>query len=296
MSATGKLDLDSLSYHELQKKCREEGLTASGNAMKLKQRLRTKLVGKVKTKKKFSPNSVEDLICPIIKQLPIDPVMAEDGKLYERAAIMKYFEDVAKDGVTTIKSPVTNEPMGCSLSTEKDMRNIIEFHVRRHDFEKELTDSWNQRHFKNRVHVLTEKAEGGCGVSASTLGNFYMHGFNGVTANRATAKYWYKKAADAGNIIGMAVTADFYANENRFRQATHLMAMAAGAGSDYACIKLGRWYAQGRFNVPKGLIQAKRLLSMAVNGECSCMHASTRNLIAEAKELLQELDNSMHTS
>ena len=31
---------------------------------------------------------VEELVCPICHELPVDPVTAEDGRLYERACIL----------------------------------------------------------------------------------------------------------------------------------------------------------------------------------------------------------------
>ena len=36
-------------------------------------------------------NVAADLRCPITQELPIDPVMAKDGKIYERTAILKWF-------------------------------------------------------------------------------------------------------------------------------------------------------------------------------------------------------------
>ena len=32
-----------------------------------------------------------DLLCPITQELPFDPVMAKDGKIYERTAILEWF-------------------------------------------------------------------------------------------------------------------------------------------------------------------------------------------------------------
>ena len=37
--------------------------------------------------KTTTSNVVDELLCPITQQLPADPVTAEDGRLYERAAI-----------------------------------------------------------------------------------------------------------------------------------------------------------------------------------------------------------------
>ena len=32
-----------------------------------------------------------DLRCPITQELPVDPVIAKDGKIYEREAILEWF-------------------------------------------------------------------------------------------------------------------------------------------------------------------------------------------------------------
>ena len=53
---------------------------------------------------------VESWTCPITYALLFDPVVAEDGKLYERAAIEEYLERKADQ--VTVKSPITNEEMG----------------------------------------------------------------------------------------------------------------------------------------------------------------------------------------
>ena len=63
-----------------------------------------------KPKKKQSP--ADDLICPITLLLPIDPVAAEDGRIYEHAAILRHIKGHDTD---SLKSPMTNEPMGPRL-------------------------------------------------------------------------------------------------------------------------------------------------------------------------------------
>ena len=45
------------------------------------------------------------LLCPITLELPVDPVVAEDGNVYERNAIEAQLK-------VRLKSPLTNEPMG----------------------------------------------------------------------------------------------------------------------------------------------------------------------------------------
>ena len=42
--------------------------------------------------KTTTSNMVDVLLCPITQQLPADPVTADDGRLYERAAIEEWIE------------------------------------------------------------------------------------------------------------------------------------------------------------------------------------------------------------
>ena len=53
-----------------------------------------------------------DLICPITHELPFDPVMAEDGRVYERNAIQEYFD--GKEAAL-VKSPMTNQMISKTL-------------------------------------------------------------------------------------------------------------------------------------------------------------------------------------
>ena len=53
----------------------------------------------------------EEWVCPITQELPLDPVTAEDGRVYERSAIATRLGRARPAG-EAVKSPVTNEPMG----------------------------------------------------------------------------------------------------------------------------------------------------------------------------------------
>ena len=57
----------------------------------------------------FSQSIVETITCPITAALPVVPVLAEDGRVYERAAIKRWIS-------TKARSPITNAPMGAHLA------------------------------------------------------------------------------------------------------------------------------------------------------------------------------------
>ena len=70
-------------------------------------------------------DTAEELVCPITFELPVDPVTAEDGRVYERRAIEAW---IARPG--ELKSPTANTPMGPRLFPAKQVRNVIERMVR----------------------------------------------------------------------------------------------------------------------------------------------------------------------
>jgi len=61
---------------------------------------------------------VENLLCPITSALPVRPVLAEDGKVYEREAIERWFESKAT-------SPVTNAEIGTRLVDSGHTRTLV---------------------------------------------------------------------------------------------------------------------------------------------------------------------------
>ena len=81
--------------------------------------------------KTSTSNVVDELLCPITQQLPADPVTADDGRLYERAAIEEWFEKqnvVQKKGKgeVSVRSPSTNKHMGLDLTDAVQIRITIQ--------------------------------------------------------------------------------------------------------------------------------------------------------------------------
>ena len=71
-------------------------------------------------------NLADEFICPITSELPLDPVTAEDGRVYERSAIQEWFATRAE---ARVKSPITNELMGKRLFPAVQVRNNIKMMV-----------------------------------------------------------------------------------------------------------------------------------------------------------------------
>ena len=84
--------------------------------------------------KRAKKSFADDLICPITLELPWEPVMAEDGRVYDRPAIEKHIKNHTDD----LKSPVTNEEMGKKLLPAVQHRNIIETAIEMGAMDKDL--------------------------------------------------------------------------------------------------------------------------------------------------------------
>ena len=57
---------------------------------------------------------IKEYLCLLSLELPVEPVTAEDGRVYKRAHIAKHIEN-ADDEYKNLRSPVTNEKMGPKL-------------------------------------------------------------------------------------------------------------------------------------------------------------------------------------
>jgi TPR repeat protein len=148
--------------------------------------------------------SAEELLCPITQSLPLDPVMAEDGKVYERAAI----EDWLKQHQ---RSPITNLPMGTKLVAATQIKNIIERMVISDALPEDKASAWKERIRQQEEVVEKRRAvEAGDLEAAHTLGNWYDHGKNGLAVDQKRAFEFFKVAAEGGHKKGAGRLSTFY--------------------------------------------------------------------------------------
>ena len=82
-----------------------------------------------------------EFVCPISLELPVDAVTAEDGRIYERSAIACH---IATQGAS-LRSPVTNEPMGPRLLPATQVRNALELIVQNKAVTGRLCETWVDR-------------------------------------------------------------------------------------------------------------------------------------------------------
>ena len=103
--------------------------------------------------------TVAEFICPISQELPLEPVTAEDGRVYEKASIEEWLGRKQT-------SPVTNEPMGTKLLPAVQVRSVIRNLVRSGAISGDKADQWQQRIAQEDKFAETKKAaEGGDAVA-----------------------------------------------------------------------------------------------------------------------------------
>lgn len=233
----------------------------------------------------------DEYVCPITTELPVDPVTAEDGHVYERWAIEKCIQMQGDD----IKSPSTNLPMGPRLTPAIRVRNSIRKLINSAAIEGEMASKWNERiKEESKISETKRKAEEGDTDAMCDLGDWHYHGRNGLSLDHNVAYQWYKRAADLHSVRGTAEQAlSLSRGQGVEMDKTHggaLMAMAAGMGSDLGAYIMGTSYMRGNDGFPKDVDKAKHWLKAALGGNCSAKHM-TEDFVISAKMCLKRLDN-----
>ena len=138
-------------------------------------------------------------------------------------------------------------------------------------------DAWKLKlEEEEEVAEMLREAVAGHGDAMCVLGIWYESGTKGLAKDKAKAFEWYEKSHEAGNSSGTCSLGWCYLEGNGVPKcpvrASTLMSEAAGRGSNYACFKLGRVYAQGIWGFPKDEKMARRFYSTvasATDDDCT---------------------------
>ena len=213
--------------------------------------------------KSATEEAFAELVCPITFSLPVDPVTAEDGNVYERSAIEEWLKK-------QLKSPVTNLAMGSKLLPALRVKNMIRTMVASGALTGDKVDAWKLKlKEEEEVAETRRKAEAGQGWAMCNLGVWYKHGQKGLAKDFAKAFEWYKKSHEAGNAGGTGNLGGCYLRgvgvPKCLARGSMLLGEAAGRGSNSACYNLGRAYAKRLWGFPKDEKMARRYYSMVAS-------------------------------
>ena len=240
-------------------------------------------------KHKVALNAIAaELLCPITQALPIQPVMAEDGKIYERDAILAWFAE--KAGTAT--SPSTNEGIGTKLLPAVQARNTIESLIQSGAIEGELVEAWQEASAEKRadetlVKEWRAKAEVGDGYAMLRLGARY------AGEDDVQSRAWFELSAAERDPKGMAMFSSHLLRgiggpqDNVFGVMN--VTQAAELGSEYGAYLLGKAFMTGFWGLPKDPARARFWLRKVADDECA--HKQLTDLArADAVECLRALD------
>ena len=237
---------------------------------------------------------VAELLCPINRELPFDPVLAEDGKIYERDAILKWFAKKAGDAT----SPSTGAVIGTKLLPAVQVRNTIESLIQTGAIEGEIAEAWQEASAKKRadetkVKEIRGKAEAGDAEAMYQLGLCYRSGRGGLAQDAVQTRAWLERSAAARNPTGLATFGFCLLRGIGGPQDSALglvnVSQAAALGSDSAAYLLGSAFFLGKHGLPKDPVRARYWLKKAV-GECEFKHLSHDDRFG-AEEMVEALES-----
>ncbi|CAB9508838.1 Sel1 domain protein repeat-containing protein [Seminavis robusta] len=186
-------------------------------------------------------------ICPISLELPMDPVTAMDGHIYDRECIEAHI----KKNSGNLTSPMTREKMRPMLIPALHL-HTIEAAIDKGDLPEDLVKVWKEKKKtlqQKKMEALLKKADDGDVKAMYHVGSNYEQGNEGFKQDSKLAFPYFKKAAEAGYVLSTAALGNYYLNGIGVEQCLYLgiffLTMATTQGSDWAAYLLGSAFAKG---------------------------------------------------
>ena len=194
-------------------------------------------------------DAATEFVCAITQELPVDPVTAMDGHVYERSAIREWL------ATGNQRSPTTNQPMGSTLLPAHHVRNSLRLMIKSGALTGDKVVAWQMRlKAEESVEEHRRRAADGDARSMCKLGSWYERGRHGLTEDATEAARWYRRAADAGDPTGKAFLGASYLDGDGVAPsaslAFSLITEAAVGGSINACYWLGLALKNGEDGMP----------------------------------------------
>jgi len=225
--------------------------------------------------------SLNDCLCPLSHSLPVDPVLAADGHIYEKSAIVSWLAQNAT-------SPLTKEEMGTQLEPAAKFKRMLRRAVRTGVLAGEEVDAWKAAISAwDRVVTMRQKADKGDTRAMSQLGLWYRAGQHGLPTDGSRAVAWYQRSHEAGDATGTAGLGWCYLTGLGVKASTTvglmLLSEAGSQGSKWACFNLGRFFASGsgRYGLPVDHVQARRWYAKVAGGCLNDLSAASVEMAAQ---------------
>ena len=212
-----------------------------------------------------SESWVDEYKCPITQELPVDPVMAEDGRCYESSAIEDWFSK-NMCGRHIVKSPMTNQYIGTKLVQAVQVRNAIERLIDTGLIVGEPAQTWKEKvgdtaRMTQEMRKIWQDAQKGIKEAMTDVGFAYQEGTDGLPQDWAKAASWFQKAALQSEPHALMSLGVLYINgtgvEKDMGRAFIELSRAATLGSEHAAISLGRRLDAGSGVVKKDMDAAR---------------------------------------
>lgn len=218
-----------------------------------------------------SPHDVDplmsDLVCPISLELPVDPVLADDGRVYDRPYINRHIATRLASGLP-LYSPVTNEPISSNVRSNPHVRRVIESLIHAGVIRGEPASAWLRSVSVRRVF---ESAENGDACAMVSAGRMLLTGScPSVPRNLPAAYRYFRRSHALGCVRGTAYLGLMYCrgvtqdrrSVNRVK-GVYYLSLASERGSKFAAHKLSMILRAGRNAIP---VESRRLRAIADGG------------------------------
>lgn len=219
-----------------------------------------------------SDGTVDHLLCPITLELPFEPVMAQDGFVYDKKAIQTHIQ-TRRDQKLELNSPLTNRRMGDTLLPAPHVKELIGAMIQKGAVPGELADAWNRTAQQHREkEEWLRQARAGDAHAMSTVGYHYMWGYGAFEHDGPAGLAWTRRAHEAGDVVATG-RLGFYLVAGCGTQRCHrhgllYLGIAAAQGSDISAYVLGIGFADGRYGLDASPLEAVRWLQKCLDPSC----------------------------
>ena len=273
---------------ELKTELGKRKLPTDGRKAELEARLQAADETALKRVKTVMNSVADEFMCPITQELPVDPVMAQDSKIYERWAIEEWLGKHQR-------SPSTGTAMGTRLLPATQVRNTIGQLVESGAIEGDKAVAWKKKLEKEKEFKdLRAKAEEGDADAMYHLGVVYGETWSeySLREDDVQARAWYRRAAELKHALGMGAYGEYLLKGLGGEPIPALglihVTRAAERGSRLAAYELAMAYLDGEYGVPRDTVQAKVWLSESIKGRLDDVGDDT---IEKAKKQLQKISS-----